>query len=251
MWWCIALTASYFPGEDGTFAQNYQDIWVAAVAGKMGWKRGFFFDLGAYKGLECSNTALLDKTLNWKGVAVEPRAFEEGFNFLSRPNTVLVKRAMLGITNQNLLLGGGDGQIFEVGRRGARQAKIKSINMADLIKCVENGCEDSRGSIHVPRLVQFVSMDVEGNEGSLLSTWPWDRITTAIFIIETGGDCFNCLCNRNCQRVRSIMKFRNYVKLNVTNPGVDEYYVLPFVAHKLVSVPPKAWRVHPKDSHGC
>ena len=48
----------YTPGEDGTYAQNYQDLWFEVLAAHNGWltRRGFYLDLGAYRPLECSNT---------------------------------------------------------------------------------------------------------------------------------------------------------------------------------------------------
>ena len=61
-------------GKDGTFSQNYQDEWMVRVARRNGWldSGGFFLDLGAYDGLKCSNSALLEKNHDWKGICVEP-----------------------------------------------------------------------------------------------------------------------------------------------------------------------------------
>ena len=57
----LELSLAYNPGSDGTYAQNYQDLWVAKLAKLNGWvdkaNPPFFLDLGAFKGLECSNTA--------------------------------------------------------------------------------------------------------------------------------------------------------------------------------------------------
>eukprot|EP01046_Picozoa_sp_COSAG06_P021088 COSAG06_NODE_1569_length_9072_cov_3.562242_1_plen_172_part_00 len=63
----------YVPGSEGTYAQNYQDWWVHKLAKANGWgKDGTFLDLGAHSGLWCSNTKLLEETLSWRGVCVEP-----------------------------------------------------------------------------------------------------------------------------------------------------------------------------------
>ena len=83
----------YTPGCDGTFAQNYQDTWVVRVAQANGWDEGFFLDLGAFKGEECSNTALLERKLNWKGICVEPRPAPNAF---ATRNCVLAQRPMTG-----------------------------------------------------------------------------------------------------------------------------------------------------------
>ena len=63
---------SYTPGEDGTYAQNYQDTWFERVAKHNGWleSTGFYLDLGAFKPFECSSTALLDIKHRWKVCSV-------------------------------------------------------------------------------------------------------------------------------------------------------------------------------------
>ena len=39
-----------------------------------------------------------------------------------------------------------------------------------------DGCEGVRGTVEVPKFIEFVSMDVEDNEYSTLVTWPWDDV---------------------------------------------------------------------------
>ena len=65
----------YRPGEDGTYSQNYQDVWFLELARYNGWdtdKNGFFLDIGAYSGVWCSNSKLLEQELGWNGACVEP-----------------------------------------------------------------------------------------------------------------------------------------------------------------------------------
>jgi hypothetical protein len=70
------------PGSDGTFAQNYQDVWFMKLAKHNNWtnvKNGFFLDIGAYNGIWCSNSKLLEIELNWGGACVDfrPHSFED------------------------------------------------------------------------------------------------------------------------------------------------------------------------------
>jgi len=60
----VTRDSGYTAGMDGTYAQNYQDTWMMAVAKRNGWDqpgKGFILDMGAYHGTECSNSALLEK----------------------------------------------------------------------------------------------------------------------------------------------------------------------------------------------
>merc|ERR1719401_1538815 len=98
----------YVPGSDGTYSQNYQDKWIAAVARRHGWDKpgGFFLDLGAFDGLKCSNSALIEKSFGWKGVCVEPRPVPEAF---SSRNCLLVTRAMSQETGRKVRFFGKPG----------------------------------------------------------------------------------------------------------------------------------------------
>ena len=42
---------AYNPGQDGTYAQNYQDTWFEKVARHNGWlsRPGYYLDLGAFR----------------------------------------------------------------------------------------------------------------------------------------------------------------------------------------------------------
>ena len=56
-------------GSDLTFSQNFQDTWVVRLAAANGWvgKPGYFLDLGAFNGIYCSNSKLLEDILGWDG----------------------------------------------------------------------------------------------------------------------------------------------------------------------------------------
>ena len=56
-------------GSDLTYSQNFQDTWVVRLAAANGWvgKPGYFLDLGAFNGVYCSNSKLLEDILGWDG----------------------------------------------------------------------------------------------------------------------------------------------------------------------------------------
>ena len=56
-------------GSDLTYSQNFQDTWVVRLAALNGWvgQPGFFLDLGAFNGVYCSNSKLLEDILGWDG----------------------------------------------------------------------------------------------------------------------------------------------------------------------------------------
>ena len=60
-------------GSDLTYSQNYQDTWVVRLAASNGWVgQGYFLDLGAFNGVYCSNSKLLEDILGWDGAFERP-----------------------------------------------------------------------------------------------------------------------------------------------------------------------------------
>lgn len=116
---------------------------------------------------------------------------------------------------------GSDSQIFGVEHKGsiANSVIMQTMNGEELIRCVENEsseCNGVHGHVAIPDFIQFASMDVEGQEAGLLSTWPWSRIKVAVFIIENAGN------GSPQQKVRDIMHAQGYVKAAVTGQGLSD-----------------------------
>jgi hypothetical protein len=236
----------YVPGEDGTYSQNYQDVWAMHLAQHNNWlgKPGFFLDLGAYDGTHCSNSALLEKRFGWNGICVEP--FPKGFE---NRRCVVVSRALTDKDGELLQFHGAD-QSRSLNLPSARKTSeesITSITMSSLLACV-NGTAPSGTSCHgvsrqleVPPFINFASLDVEGNELWVLDKFPWDKTTVGAWIIENAVDS-----GRSAEKqkaVRNILRSKGYLRVPVKNPGVDEYFVLPkFWTPSLAA---KEWREHP------
>ena len=88
-------------------------------------------------------------------------------------------------------------------------------------------------------------MDLEGHELDAFSEWPWEDMTVGVFIVETGPDP----CNGKCQKIRKLLKLHDYVRANVENRGVDDYFVLS--KYWIKQHTRKAWRIHPENSSDC
>ena len=104
--------SGHIMGADLTYSQNYQDTWVVRFAAANGWmgQPGYFLDLGAFNGVYCSNTKLLEEILGWDGVCVEPFPTHsyEGGNFEVR-RCLLVDRALTGSLDGKVVAMEGDG----------------------------------------------------------------------------------------------------------------------------------------------
>jgi len=242
----------YVPGSDGTYAQNYQDTWLIKLARKSGWPmtaeegRGFFLDLGAFHGVFCSNSALLERTLGWEGICVEP--LPRGFD--NRTCTV-VARPLSDQANE-LVRFVGIGQEKHIGTSAEDGVDVKTITISDLINCIngtvtqDSDCSGIAGRRHVPNFIHFVSLDIEGMEPRLLRTFPWKDVKVGVWIMEINAPGRS---KKDQNDARQILLSHGYTMAPVENLGVDEYYVLPEFWHE--SLKNKPSRVHPAGSEGC
>jgi hypothetical protein len=252
----VTRDSGYTAGMDGTYAQNYQDTWMMAMAKRNGWDqpgKGFILDMGAYHGTECSNSALLEKQLNYKGVCVEPQpvGFEDR-------RCVLAARAMGSESNQKVRFF-GQGQLKHKGKRSWEDAPgdggfdVETISPRDLFACVERkevaglDCSGVSGHAEIPRFIPFASLDVEGSEADVLKSFPWDEHQVGAWVVEQTANASRPAGAR--EATRDLLRAQGYMQAPVENPGVDEYWVLPPYWDK--SLARKPWRTHPSGSNGC
>jgi hypothetical protein len=85
---------------ENNYSQAYQDMFVLSVLN--GKKEGTFLEIGAYDPHNLSNTYLLEKNYNWKGVSIDINPVNYD-GFLNRKNTKLIVDNALNINYQDLI----------------------------------------------------------------------------------------------------------------------------------------------------
>lgn len=226
----------YTPGRDGTYAQNYQDTWIVKLTKANAnfdtstSNQLFFLDIGAYHGLWCSNSYLLEKQYKWEGACVEP--FPDGFNqrscqlfvnAMSDRDGVVVNFSGMG---QERSIGAADTP--EVLKASVRKEGLvaETISFPTLLK-----------QSKAPSFIAFISLDVEGHEYTVLTKFPWDEYRVGAWIVEGNDD-----------KVKAILEQHGYRRRPVQNSGVDEYFVAEEYWKDMAQ---KEYREHPLFSWGC
>lgn len=251
------IAGKYVPGSDGTYSQNYQDTWMTALARHNGWDKsgGFFFDLGAFDGLKCSNSALVEKQFGWRGVCVEPRPLASAFE---QRTCLEVTRALSDVSGKEVRFYGRPGtQLQHIDKQSIdsnddKGEVIQTLSISDLLDCANKSsstlggdkCKGVPDRIQIPNFVNFISLDVEGQGTAVLSTFPFDRVKVGAWVIER--DFTN---EGNNKKNHDLLAKWGYKLVQVENPGVDEYFVRPEFWDE--SLGKKDWRVHPEGSDGC
>jgi FkbM family methyltransferase len=194
------------------YSQANQDKWVCEFLNFK--QNGFYLDIGAYDGIQTSNTFVLEKDLNWSGICVE--ANSEVFNTLS-----------LNRKSKNLNLAVLDYK----GYCSFYGDSVRNDNIGNLTPCdtLNNILEQN----DAPSIIDYMSIDIEGSEFNALKDFDFKKWQINLITIEhnlyVDGDfnknrLFKLLSENNFERV-----FEDVVCLD-TNPNCyqkpyEDWYV--------------------------
>jgi FkbM family methyltransferase len=189
------------------YSQANQDKWVCEFLNFK--QNGFYLDIGAYDGIQTSNTFVLEKDLNWSGICVE--ANSEVFNTLS-----------LNRKSKNLNLAVLDYK----GYCSFYRDSVRNDNIGNLTPCdtLNNILEQN----DAPSIIDYMSIDIEGSEFNALKDFDFKKWQINLITIEhnlyVDGDfnknrLFKLLSENNFERV-----FEDVVCLD-TNPN---FYQKPY-----------------------
>jgi FkbM family methyltransferase len=132
---------------------------------------GYYIEIGASDGINLSNTYLLEKCYNWKGICVEP--IPDIYKLLcnNRPNSLCCdmvvyeesdKNINFDISYHNNLLSGISEKLNihkDLVINDRKQIKIKTISFNDLLE-----------KYNAPFFIDYLSLDTEGSELEILKS---------------------------------------------------------------------------------
>jgi FkbM family methyltransferase len=173
------LTGLSFPGQAG------QDL--LAYLYFRGKKSGFFLDIGAYDGRTYSNSYVFEQ-LGWRGACVEPLpgvftqlrrnrrcdCYQAALAGRGAPEAVFIHAVGVDTLSglESELAGGHEDWIVREGGRPER-INVRAISFPELM-------------VHYPeiRTVDFLSLDVEGAEMSILRTIDFEKYDFGLITVE-------------------------------------------------------------------
>ncbi len=186
------------PADQETYSQHGQDRFVAETVFK-GKRNGFFVEAGAGDGLWISNTLLLERRYGWTGILVEPTS---AFALLqrNRPNCSLENSCLAGVEKTVTLV-----EILDVGQATISPQAQDNLLLSRTVDVAPNALSqmdsmwgkaqtqremrakplaDVLRAHHAPQDIDYLSLDVEGYEYEILSTFPFTEYRFGCIGIE-------------------------------------------------------------------
>ena len=207
-------------GQEGYYSQCGQDKWLAEEIFPNK-KSGVFIDIGAHDGVSFSNTFFLEKKLNWTGLAIEP--IPELYKQLKKNRKC---RTLHGCVSDK----SGEVEFLSIDGQAQMLSGITSKYNKAHWKRIDRECALSPGSTRKLLLpcftlneilqkeslyhIDYLSIDVEGSEYSILNNFNFKRFHISVIGIENNYHeyCIPQLLKKNGFCIHSIL-------------GADEFYI--------------------------
>jgi len=205
--------------HQGYSSQFGQDKWIAETV-LPGIRSGVFVDVGAHDGITFSNTLYLETELGWNGLAIEP--LPEVFERLRVNRRCAVSNLCVGpragkaafqvVSGYPEML---SGIVSEYEERHVKRIKRELKEHGGSVRVIEVDCCTLNEVIagHGITAIDYLSIDVEGAEHSILDAFDFDLCQVRVIGVE------NNYRDRRIPRLLSKEGFRFHSIVG------DEFYV--------------------------
>lgn len=199
------------------YSQANQDKWICEIFNQK--RNGVFIDIGAMDGILYSNTYTLEKYFDWKGICIEPDSIS--FESLSKNRTSEnIKAAISNFDGESFIdtTGGPCTKISESG------IKIEVYTFNSILEKINF---DSQIEI------DYLSIDVEGEEENLLSSIDFEKFFIKAITIE-----HNLYCSDSSQKdaIYKILSSNGFIRVvedvvcldkspHVFNQPYEDWYI--------------------------
>jgi FkbM family methyltransferase len=166
-----------------SYSQLNQDVDVIKFYNKK--TNGYFVEIGAYDGIDLSNTYLLETQYNWKEICVEPIPAHFEKLVKNRPNSLCFQEAIykksgltlqFDIANQNNMLSGISNHIDKyksVVDLQKTTIQVKTLTLLDVLD-----------KANAPNFIEYLSLDTEGSELEILESFDYNKYIFGMIHVE-------------------------------------------------------------------
>lgn len=188
------------------YSQYNQDDWVLL---KFPISNGFFLDVGCSSGINFSNTLKLEER-GWTGIAIDP--FPTGFE--KRKNTVVEKCVVYSKSDVDVEFVNAGMLSGIVNHIDKNRVKLQDRKTTWFKTTTLESILDKHS---VPNYIHYLSMDTEGSEYEILSTFNFDKYKFGCISIEHN------YIQDNRKNIRCLLEKNGYEFEKVNR--CDDFYV--------------------------
>lgn len=166
-----------------SYSQIGQDLEVVKFYNNK--ELGFFIEIGASDGIYCSNTYLLEKQYNWKGICCEPipNLFEK--LVINRPNSICFSEALYNETGLTLSfdIAHNCDMLSGIAEHIDKHKSLVDANKTS-IKVQTITLLDVLNKVNAPSFIEYMSLDTEGSELEILKSFDFEKYIFGLIHVE-------------------------------------------------------------------
>lgn len=174
---------------------------------------GFFIEVGATDGVELSNTLILEKEFSWGGILVEPgRNWQPALK--KNRSARIDSRAVWKNSGQNLpfieasvLSSLKNIQANDGHQRSGKEYQVETVSPGDLLR-----------DHAAPATVDFLSIDTEGSELTILESFPFDSYRVNTICVEHNF-------TPREKDIESLLESKGFVRVLRDTSSIDCWFV--------------------------
>jgi FkbM family methyltransferase len=203
------------------FAQLDQDAWIESLF-PSGYK-GYFVDIGAATGKWISNTFHLETNLGWDGICVEPnsKSFADlkvvrqcpSFNLAIADINGIAKFTLKGEMSQIVFENDADNYDIFGGGPSNDIIDVEVITPVELLR-----------RANAPKVIDYLSMDTEGNERYILSVFPFHEYKVKAVTVEHNAHRQG---DSRKNSIKAYLTAAGFVIARENVEGFEDWYVNP------------------------
>ena len=194
-----------------TPSQFYQDVYCLILNGVK--RDGFFVEFGACDGKLISNTFLFEKEFGWRGILAEPS--RHWHKALADTRSAVIEHRCVWARSQECV-SFGEPVNDQFRTQSAVVSESQAGNYLDSYEVETISLLDLLREHNAPTLVDFISIDVEGGEHSILEAFDFSQYRFEFLAIET-------MAPNN--EIEALMERNGYGRILSTVSGHDSFFV--------------------------
>ena len=213
----LALQNQLLKGASGSKSQFYQDLFVFNESGRK--RNGYFVEFGGTDGVEGSNSHFLEKEHGWQGIVAEPaKCWHERLR--SNRQCHIDVRCVWNQSGETIKFCESESATLSTAsefvdsdmhsaERKARLASydVETVSLLDLLE-----------QHQAPAVIDYLSIDTEGSELLILSSFDFDKYDIRILTVE-----HNWTPDRD--KIHALLASHGYERKHVDLTDCDDWYV--------------------------
>ena len=204
-------------------AQLCQDLFVSYFTEEK--KNGFFVEFGATDGITLSNTYIFEKYCNWTGILAEPLPIWHN-DLIKNRKCIIDKRCIFSESNlikkfvniyESPELSGLEDELKDYS--SMRDFNVEARKKKEIIIVKTVSLEDLLKEYKAPKKIDYLSIDTEGSEYTILKNFNFKLYEISIITVE-----HNYLDDQR-ENIKSLLEKNNFVRVFEKISRMDDWYI--------------------------